>query len=576
MLEFKNGKLLELDQAQTRFGLSETTVFCGDALTGVAVQATRSWINVLSAQGNVVYRIGNSERLVACSSRSGSNRIVVGLGEGELRGKGRVLVLEVGGDGQIIEKGRKDIVTEILDLVLVGDHIVVATTDNSLLLLSSFSITHHLSLNSQIKSLTSANNGDILVSSTTGVLTRLRIASDQLVVESSRLLSSEPLSLSKTVVLEDGTNGVMGFTQSQSFFISSDLRIDRLDFRRGTSSACPVGSRLIGINSGELDDYAFTPVRPATVMDTFCLKTMCQVDSPVKSVISYNTKLVVLFDDSEPLVVDSVTHEALRLYSLGIVKAAVTVTLNAQQYLLTWSESSGLSLLDEYLVWSKPMTDPLDSIAQLSPELVVCVTSDGRVMVFSLSVSEVPRLVGSAQAPFQGGHNSVFTIDGRIILVNSLCGVTTCIFRDSVIFTSISSNAIDQIASCAVLARNLVVCGTARGTIYVYKIPDSVSTDELTQCQGLPTGLPADLCMTATEIIVAVQVSESPIVSLVHCGDKRNVVYFSAAGGELGAIFPLHPTLAASAPVQSGVVLIDLVTDDLVRHRLKGNYSWAL
>ena len=559
VLEIKNEVVSELEQSQTRISLSDGTVYCGDANNGICVQATRSWVNFFSKTGNAVYKCSHAERIFACSSQLGSGQVLIALGDGELRGRGRVILLGISDQGEVVETARKDLLQEVIDVEHVpGVGNVVITTDHSMLLLSAneLALKSHLKFNSPLKSVMSiCRSGSFLVGTMTGLLSRVEIDNDALKIVLTQIISSEPVNLIPSVIEGKG----LALTQNRSFLVDSYGNVSRLHIGTGSvvsaaflgdqwSLVCAVTgqgvvelSRLTNyeekISDEKIEYFSskfFASIPRGTIIDT----------------VSYgSSQLVLIIKDSPPIILSS-SGKAKELTSLGRVGTACTVDVG-KMLLLTYSLECGYSLLNLKhddaceLVWMKPEIDIIESVGQIpSRDLFISVSSSGIVRVFSLSADSVPHLILENTYDFPGPNKLLFWKDNpnRIVLVNAFRGIFCLAYSTDkkMIVTAVTYNRPREqpaITASALLDQDTVVAAEA-GNIAVYKIPESVSHDETSPIAFAALTFP-DLCMATVDLAASLEISDSySVSSLLRCSHiDRSIVYF-ACGKTVGAVVP--------------------------------------
>ena len=606
VLEWRDGRLVELDQSQTRFGLSESTIYVGDCMRNVAVQATRSWVNLVSSAGNAVFRVPNAERVFACSSRAGSNKVLVSVGDGDLRGKGRVIVLEVLADGRIVEKAKRDFLQEVIDVTMVdSSRFAVITADNSIYSLSlaedHLKITSHIVPNMALKSITTFSNQDVIVGSNTGVVVRLRLdpMAEQLSVESSRMICAEALNVSDPITI-DGHEFILAQSSTQSFLLSNgDLEVIRIEAQKDLPiSSLVIGEHnMFGISSGDLLVLSRPPFElPKAKCSISAISKLPSGSSCLKIFQpAPNTSHVFLtMADSSPLLLDLANpSDARDLYSMGSLDVAIPVSLNEDRSaVLGWSQSrdeGSLSLL-EYLpstkgfqtLWTVPFLEQIFRICQIDNERFAVTTSEGTLSIYSLYADAVPRVLASIKIPGQDvSCVEIFSVSPtRLVLINREDGgVSTCFHRPDVrdiVFTSVPSPVSSpvSVSACSIADPDLAFIGTTDGRIRLVAVPASAAVDEQSTMKNLKLATQPDLCMATTETVGELVISPNQAIASMVANPETGVVYFSTQTG-LGVLSPVAAELAES--LASPTMLIDVAAqpDPLVRHRLKGNWTWS-
>ena len=588
VLEIENGVISELDQSQTRISLSESTIYCGDSSSGVCVQAAKSWVNFFSKTGNIVYKCASSERIVACSSKLGHREVLVALGEGELRRRGRIVLLEASDLGDaVIETRRNDILQEVLDVELVpGKGNVAITVDNSILLFSAhdLSLKSHIKLNSPLCSITSFQSGSVFVGTMTGLLCGLDITGESEAL-TTRIISSEPITLFPSFA---PPGKALALCKSRSYFVDGSTGdLCRVHIGQETISAAFVPSR----NENELD-YCFSVTSKGVVyMSRLSLAKFCahdelftqnfitsfpSSDETIVNLVESSSHLILLVKDSFPIFFNPKNKSAEIITSLGRVSAACAL---GSDFLIAHSPETGYCLLKQgrLVVWTKPadLEDTVQSIVLLSSGYFVAVTSTGIVKVYTLEEDAVPKLVTQRDLQLSaGGINKLFLATcnpNRIFLINCIRGIFTLAFAfNTILVTALQHCATGSIISAsALLDDDTVVTGHSDGEIRIFKVPKSVADDEKSDVFFRMRSAPMDLCMTTIDLIASLHV-ESPVTSLIRSFDKNQRIVYVACANALGAIVPFvageNPGFSFLAP--------ESIPDRSLLHKLKGNWSW--
>ena len=553
VFENREGKLTELDQNQTRFGLSDSTIYVGDCMRNVAVQATKTWVNLVSASGNAVFRPPNGERVVACSSKSGVNRIALGLGEGDLRGKGRVCLLEVSPDGQIKEISRKDLMQDVIDVSLVNDEtIIVATNDNSIYHLIHNSgeqlmkTKTHLKLNIPLRSVSCFSNGDVVASSSNGVIVRLRFdpTNGELGIESHCFLTTDPLSLSDSTRIDD-QEVLIGLSPGKCYVLSNDLEVTRIYTDQPVGSLVVTLENIFSVSSGDVVVSKRPPFFGRFPRHVFSSSRLAQLPCEITSLIQPDPKREVYFitcNNDSPILLNPTTRKSLTLLSLEPVHIATRI---GQDGLVLVAGSTCLSLIEIQsdstvrTIWSVPFPARVRSVCVIADTRFALTTDAGLVQVYSVDRNEIPILFSSVHV-VKSTDLEVFSMGSdRFFLVDRSTGrVYSCFYSCSnqrILYTSVSPDSWEEakVTSCCVVNRRQIVQGSGDGRIRLVQIPHSVDHDEESGMHMLlTTNVEPEMCMCVNELVMELSTG-SPIVSLVS---KDGVIYFSTGDGNLGVV----------------------------------------
>jgi hypothetical protein len=551
ILENRGGELVELDQNQTRFGLSDMTIYVGDCMRNVAVQATKTWVNLVSVSGNAVYRPPNGERVLSCSSRSGLNRIALGLGEGDLRGKGRVILLEVSPDGQIKEITRKDILQEVLDVTIVDDQTILAiTNDNSvhhfLYTEGALKAKTHLRLNIPLKSVRSFMTGEVIVSSASGVVVQLRVDtnSGELGVVSYSSLTSDILALSDATKI-DGKDIIIGTSSSKCFLLTPDGEVIRLFTGRSVSSVAIGSGHVFSVVAGDLL-VSSRPDFGQFVSKVFSTSSIVSIPSTVTGVVQPDKKRDVLLlsvQDESPILMKANPREGLSLFSIDPANLAVPVGKSSAIV----SGSNYLALIELLesdsvrIVWTVPFYNTVTSLCQVNEDQIALTTQSGDIEIYTLSWDQVPRRIALTRLGREESSDLHIMSpgNGRILLMEKSSGrVTSCFLRSSdhqIIFTSVAPESWEPISlsSFCLLGTDIVVLGSHDGRIRIVQLPFSVDSDEQSGIPLLATPAGPEMCMCVNELVDELNPSSVAISSVVTRGP---VAYFSTEDGRFGVL----------------------------------------
>jgi hypothetical protein len=565
----EDGKLVELDQSQTRFGLSDSTLYVGDCMRNVTVQATKSWINLVSSAGNAVFRIPNSERVFACCSRPGSNKVLVGLGDGDLRGKGRVLILEVLSDGQIVEKSRRDLMQEIVDVTMVDEqnHYAI-TSDNSLYHLEltpdvELKIRHHVVPNMALKSVTCNSNTGVLVSTATGALLEFNTT---LELVSRRVICGESISLSDPLSVE---NQQMVVIQSVSrTYLFTNGEIVPLGIHKDVSvSSLAIGERyLFGISQGDV------VVASKPRMDfsrVFSFSKIANFDHKIEIVQNDSDSLCLTSRDATYSMSILHPHSTEALYTFPSADLSIHVVVDGRNGMLVWGQAELHLVVERIVLWTVPFPDVVLSMCQHGQDRFAVSTNEGLIHVFSLSAHSVPKLVASVVTEWTAVRLMSASRSRLVVVDTTSGGVSTCLVRESdMTFSSVPNPSFEgfKVSACTMVTDSLVVLGSTTGRIRLVEIPSSVTIDETSGMKGLIPNSHRDLCLTVTEVVGELEMHKGPISSMVTNG---RAVYWSSPGG-IGVMTPSPPDIV----VDNRLVLTEISPDPLTRHRLSGNWMW--
>ena len=565
----EDGKLVELDQSQTRFGLSDSTLYVGDCMRNVTVQATKSWINLVSSAGNAVFRIPNSERVFACCSRSGSNKVLVGLGDGDLRGKGRIIILEVLPDGQIVEKSRRDLMQEIVDVTMVDEHNHYAiTSDNSLYHLELTSdmelkVRHHVVPNMALKSVTCNSNAGVLVSTATGALIEFNTNLELL---SRRVVCGESISLSDPLSM-DNQQMVVIQSASRSYLFTND-EIFSLDIHKDVSvSSLAIGERyMFGICQG---DVVVASKPSMEFKRVFSFAKIANFNHKIEIFPTDNDSLCVTSRDATYSMSIAHPHTCEALYTFPSADLSIPVVVNGQNGMLVWGQAQMHLVVERKILWTVPFPDLVTSICQHGQDRFALSTNEGIIHVFSLSAESVAKLVASVTTEWTSVRLMSASSSRLVVIDTAGGGVSTCLVRDrDITFSSVPSPSLEkfQVTACTMVTDSLVVLGSSTGRIRLVEIPGSVAVDEVSGMKGLIPNSNPDMCLTVTEVVGELEMHKGPISSMVTNGPA---VYWSSPGG-VGVMTPAPPDIV----MENRLMLTDAFPDPLTRHRLRGNWMW--
>lgn len=572
VLDSRGGKLLELDQTQTRVALSDMTVYCGAFPAGLGVQATKNWVNVFSASTNYVYKPENGQKVIACASDIRSNTIGVVLGDGDLRGRGRVITLELSQDGRLVERARKDFLQELTGIVLSANGIVVLTSDNSIQLLDAFtlSLKSHLKVNAPLKSIACLED-KLLVSSATGLLCEVGVSDSGLQLLSTRLVANEPVSLV-------GTGVQFAVSQNRVFRISGpELNLQRLQTPHDTSGLFQVSDSVIAaVVSGDICLFRLTA---SALFHTQPLASLSHDYPKPSEVLAVKGSIFSIFaGQTPPLSVNVFAgHNVQILHSLGSVTTACVLELEGAQCILSWSPEAGLVLTEGSVhLWSKTESEKMVAMTQLTPTSAICGFRSGKLVVMHISRSQVASTV-CERSTWLTDLRKLVVMDQRIFAITESTGVYTLIFRDSdraLLFTALSpSNVTGELVSVtasAILDNDHVVIGESSGRMTVMRVPSSVRNDEKSQLRGFSSTADPALCMTVMEPVASIDLGVA-VLAAVSSDDDRRIVYLSTSDGRFWAVSPVTlPGVEETDPV----FLTDSVTDPLLRYRLTAHVAW--
>ena len=543
VLEIQGGTVRELDQSQTRISLSEPTVFCGDGDRGVCVQASRSWVNFFSNVANVVYKTSHSERIVSCSSRLGRAQALIALGDGELRGRGRVVLLEVSAQGEVFEKARKDVLQELVGVALVpGVGSVAITTDNSVLLFSDsdLALKSHLRMNSPLRSIASFQDGTILVGTMTGLVCRIEGSGNVLKLKSTRIVSSEPISFSPSQI----PGKFFALSRSRSFLVDSSGELTRIHIGLDPLSAASSGNSALYavLAHGAVQVSRMETLDKTTEQKIFSRLHFASFPKNLFDTLEYDSSHMLLLVRDSPPVIYSGGGAGRQMYSLGNVDSASAVEIAQERFLLVHSIDRGFCLVRNLCetVWIKPETgEEVCGLLQVGESYFMAISKTfSSIDLFSLRLDKVPRLVARKSLGFDLDRVKLHSLQqtARIILVDASAGVFSLWFEmGSVFVTAVPGphKPVSRITASAALDNDTVVTGHEDGTVSVLKIPKSVLIDEK---ESNFSKFSPNLCMTTVDTIASLQVSSKPISSLLRSRDGRHVVYLASAGS-MGALF---------------------------------------
>lgn len=517
-----SGKLVEVEQGQTKIVQSEPSVYIGDCGETGLVQVTRGWVNRVSNGMGFLFRPLTSEKMVAAASSRSCESIFLGLGEGELRGRGRVVLLGLE-RGILSETCRKDVLQEVVDVGVVGEKFVVLLSDNSVHLLSgSLATLSQLVLNVPVKSLVVVSRETILVGTTTGLVCSVsETDQERLTLSSSRVLANEPVSLS----LLNG--GAVACTPSRQFFVTSTVqRIQLLD---GVEGVVQIGNLVAAFQpfTGEVSLFR-PPADMANVNNFFHRSAFSEINGGdlTASISLGDGDQLLLVKNSQPILI---RHGQAFSCNLGKVTCAAShegllVTFCAHKSLLSlYQVDGGFSQ-----VWEREF--PLvQGMAIVRKDRLVVTLPGGEFRVYSLDVGSVGILkYRFLSEKFKNGENFLIHEFGKIFLVNSQLGVACLVLtKDGIMFTSVPNppNPLSPITTFSVIDEHSIMTGSG-DQILLHRIPSKPSPAASER-----------MCMAATTAELIAR-TESKIRSLLHCGDSRRIVYFSSEGGQVGALVP--------------------------------------
>lgn len=225
--------------------------------------------------------------------------------------------------------------------------------------------------------------------------------------------------------------------------------------------------------------------------------------------------------------------------------------------------------------------DPIDRMCQIDNERFAITTSGGTLSIYSLHADAVPRVLASTRIPGQEvGCVEIFSVSPtRLVMVNRADGgVSTCFHRQNtrdIVFTSVPSPASNpvSVSACCTADVDLVVIGTADGRVRLVAVPASAGSDEQSGMSNLAASMDSDLCMATTETVGELVISPNHAIASMVTNPETGVVYFSTHGG-LGVLTPIPAELAESLAIPSRLIDVSSQIDPLVRHRLRGNWTW--
>jgi hypothetical protein len=570
VFRYDGNRICELDQTQTRIALTESSIFCCDIGANYSMQVTKTWINVFTATGNTVYRCEHGNRISASISECATNRIAVGLTDGELRGKGRVLLLEVSPNGQFIEMFRKDFTSEIVGLVITQDCYVALAADNSLYLLTgSLVLKSHLVLNSPVRSVSNHGN-NVFVSSTSGGLSHFIVEHGSLKLLSNRILVNEPVTLVKE------RDRIYAFSHSRTFVIAPDFSIERIQCGKDSSGFCDVTDSLkLVVSGGEISLMRSMKSPPSpSVFDGRLLTSVPSLSGWLP--LQQKNSIFLLRPNDSPLLWNRKDKSLMSISSLGPVACVCDLSLGNRLYLLTWGSESGLVLTDTDQfkhVWAIPLSESVAAMTQISVDKVMVAFSTGDLAVFEISESVVPKRVSLLSCHLRNIKRLACS-NGRIFLIDIEAGIFTLIYRSTdsaLLFTSVSPlSDKSPITASALMDHDRVVIARTNGVIEVYRLPASMAKDEASQLQGLVPGSMPDMCMTVPILVGSYLADGISFTSAVHCGDERNIVYLSTLNGKIFGVYPNR----LGNPGEPSLIKAEDLDDELLRFRLTAHVAW--
>jgi hypothetical protein len=584
ILEQRDGQLVELDQSETRFATSETTIYVGGCMRSVAVQAAKTWINLVSSSGNAVYRVPNGERIFGCSSKPGLRRILIGLGDGDLRGRGRVCLLEVSPDGQIVEVGRKDFMQEIVDVTIINESSsAVASVDDSIYQLvfgdDGIRVKSHLKLNISIKSITAFSSGELLCSSVNGIIILL---DQNFTVKSSMSVAPEPIFLGDPILVGDDEY-VPGISQGKCVLISPNSTIARLMLPSPASSVSISNNLIFSATGGDLT-LSKMPSLTHGPSPVFCPSLKVQIPSKARGSLqpdpSRDVYFVPLVNES-PIMMRPSDKQCFSLFSLPPIDVAIV----AGDCCILAHGSDSLSLIemttdDNFrVVWSLPFVEGVCAMTLLGDDKFAVCTDSGLISIWSLSRTMTPKQLAASQLSENYGTVKLLaTARGRLFVVNLGTGkLITCFYRNtdrSLLITSVPEPDFSgsPATCCALVTESVVALGTRDGHLRLVEIPESVFQDE--EC-GLPfctSSSDPETCLTVNLVIADQELGpKAGIIDMLTIPGKPGFVFFSTDDGQMGVLRSLK-----GLKVDKRLLMIDeeVVDDETQRAKLRGGWEW--
>ena len=569
ILNYSDGSFTELEQAQTKLVLSDTTIALSDLPDGWVAQASRYWVNIFSSRVSCMYRPSNGERVIALSSSTNHFEVVVAMSEGDLvRGKSKIFILEFShSSGMIVEKHRRELNHEIIDVRSLSDGSCVAiTADKSILFISpTLAIQANLVVDYPLRSLTlyqDKNSLSILVSTSTGIVLSLDPVSHSLT--GTRVLSQRPVVFGTSTV---DSSTILAFSPGRYFSISNSIRrfhppkdtdeLVSITLMNSLYASVTISGDVLFFQTSDEQmnaDYDFNQV--SSVHNLSLNGPVLYIANrgylflggpsgfPVYMASSGTSEIArsfpsiegctcgVIVDDNW-LLVYSVHEKSLIVYKLDFSSSPK----NELEIIRIFSKPIGSSQFDSSSLVTDLMIVNQSVGDDTSARLVAVAFSDGEVQMMKINFSSINNFVNIKSIPktvspgFPQGHSylSAHSRNG-FVLVHSLLGVFT--LTSDLQFTSVSPSFVDSeilstpITCSCVLDQDHILTGDEKGNITLYKIPSRLIPSSLHQC------------MLVSERVESVNASQGRINRMVHCRDKRNIVYFASddPGASLGFV----------------------------------------
>jgi hypothetical protein len=161
---------------------------------------------------------------------------------------------------------------------------------------------------------------------------------------------------------------------------------------------------------------------------------------------------------------------------------------------------------------------------------------NGDTQKWKISDHSLPECMTTTSLNLFRGHSQIFALGhDELVLVHSGYGIFT--ITKNLEITSVSPSYVEQvplvnaITSSCVLDHEHIVTGDISGTVTMYKIP------------AVRSPSPLGRCMHVTDVKTSIQAAKGKINSLVHCRDKRKLVYFASDDpqvllGVVSLVFP--------------------------------------
>ena len=496
-----DGKLVECDHVKG-ISLSDSSVFVGD-YAGSVIQVTKTW----AAVDGQMYRPRNSTRKISSVVLSGEFA-VLGLGEGDLRGKGNLVFLS----RNMSESFSKDFDFEVISLSK-GDQkgcIVVGLSNQTLLVLNE---QHDVISRIVIEGAPIKSIGGGVVSTSDGCI----------VWPFDQQQYWEIVALNEPLVISSiSADCVIASSPSANFCINMVTHtISRIQLMNNVVCVVQYLHFLVAVNVfGEIG--FFTNYGAIFEKNAFSTKRLLDVNISFSNVkgpnVEFTGGLFCVCSDFTSYVIN---NEGVLTSPVKNMASCAVSTINAHCLLLYTTEGL-LRLVDASSNWREIWSIPIPDVhAILQVENFMLLATQNALELYTFSHNEIPHLVDTLAVDVSciGLLSNV----ASCVYVITQTGVGTIAIANGLVWTSlVPANVRQQDITCySLMNRDLVVVGTADGEIELYRVFPS---------RQMP-------CMSVTTVVCRHKVCAKRIDSLIHCGDDRDLVYYSC-DGEMGLLSP--------------------------------------